>query len=65
MSLLPNTAWPDILTADQPQPVDPLLVGQTDGFRSLAHFAPKNAKPVGGLTGEHILNCVVWSRATK
>src|SRR5580692_4454674 len=24
-------AWPDVLAADQAQPVEPLLVGQTDG----------------------------------
>ena len=36
-----NTARPDILTPDEPQPVEPLLIRQSDGFRFLAHLAPK------------------------
>ena len=32
-----NTARPDILAADEAQPVEPLLGGQTDGFRAFVH----------------------------
>jgi len=36
-----NTARPDILAADETQPVEPLLVGKVDAVRSLVHFAPR------------------------
>src|SRR5579863_6260950 len=36
-----NTARPDILAADEPQPVEPLLIRQPDGFLILAHLALK------------------------
>jgi hypothetical protein len=39
-----NTARSDILAADQPQPVEPLLVGQGD-IRPFVHAAP-HAYPV-------------------
>ena len=32
-----NTARPNILAADQPQPVDPLLIGQVEGFCDVVH----------------------------
>ena len=35
-----NTARPDILAADEAQPVEALLVGEVDAVRSLVHFAP-------------------------
>src|SRR5260370_12310266 len=39
-----NTARPDIVTADQPQPVDALLVGQVRcTWRSSVHAAPAAA----------------------
>ncbi len=34
-------ARPDILAADKPQPVDPLLVGETNAFPPFAHIAPE------------------------
>src|ERR1700690_433421 len=39
-----NPARPDVLAADEAEPIDPLLIRQSDGFRFLAHFAPKMAK---------------------
>jgi hypothetical protein len=36
-----NTARPDILAADEPQPFDPLLIRQADGLRALVHVATK------------------------
>jgi hypothetical protein len=41
-----NTARPDILAADKPQPVEPLLVGQPDRFRTVAHAAPKTLQNI-------------------
>jgi hypothetical protein len=35
-----NTARPDILAADKPQPVDALFVVETDGFRDFVHSFP-------------------------
>jgi hypothetical protein len=32
---------PDILAADEPQPVEPLLIRQMYGFAVLVHTAPK------------------------
>jgi hypothetical protein len=47
-------ARPDILAADKPQPVEPLLVGPPDGFRAVAHAGPKtlqNSRPCNRLNG--------------
>jgi hypothetical protein len=38
-------ARPDILAANEPQPVDPLLIRQADGLRAVVHIAPKGTKP--------------------
>jgi hypothetical protein len=35
-----NTAGPNILAANQPQPIDPLLVRELDALTPLAHHAP-------------------------
>ncbi len=40
VSLLPNAARTDILTANEPQPIDPLLVRQADALRAFGHIAP-------------------------
>jgi hypothetical protein len=37
----PKRARTDILTADEPQPVEPLLIRQPYWFSALAHPAPK------------------------
>ena len=38
----PERARPDILAADQPQPIDPLLVGQPEGFCCGVVHAPNS-----------------------
>ena len=35
-----NTARPDILAADEAQPIEALLVGEVDAVHRLVHFAP-------------------------
>jgi hypothetical protein len=37
VSLLANAARPDVLAADEAQPVEPLLVGEVDGLRGFFH----------------------------
>ena len=46
----PKAARTDILAANEPQPVDPLLVGQADGLFAFAHFAPGRTSPVEAAT---------------
>jgi hypothetical protein len=41
----PKAARPYILAADEPQPVDPLLIRQADGLGAVVHIAPKGTKP--------------------
>jgi hypothetical protein len=53
-----NTARPDILAADEAEPIDPLLIRQSDGFRFLAHFAPKKR----GSKRDHSLHSLAQSR---
>ena len=36
-----NTARPDILAADQPQPIDPLLVAEPESFWDVVHGLSK------------------------
>ena len=43
-----NTARADILAADQPQPVDALLIGQADRFFVFAHLAPRTPSLLAG-----------------
>ncbi len=38
-AIIPRRA--DILAADKPQPIEPLFIRQPDGFRCVAHAAPK------------------------
>jgi hypothetical protein len=35
---------PDILAADEPQPIDPLLIREPDGVRAFVHLAPNAAE---------------------
>jgi len=35
-----NTAWPDVLAADEAQPVEALLVGEVDAMCRFVHFTP-------------------------
>src|SRR6202167_3561728 len=34
----------EILAANEPQPVNPLLIRQADGLRAVIHVAPSNSK---------------------
>jgi len=36
-----NTARPNVLTTDQPQPVEALLVGEVDAVHRLVHVCPQ------------------------
>jgi hypothetical protein len=49
-----NTARPDILAADEAQPVEALLVGQADAVRRLIHVCPQASIASLARTGEAI-----------
>jgi hypothetical protein len=53
VQMRPNTARPDILAADEPQPVEPLFIGQADAVAAFAHAhaAPPIAAAPGLPTG--------------
>jgi hypothetical protein len=68
-----NTARSDVLTADEPQPVEPLLVRQADGLRPLAHLAPNatmfarspNLPPMFSGGEYHAIGCELAAEAAE
>ena len=62
--------WTDILAADEPQPIQPLFIGQTDRFRPRAHLAPKSAqenplRPKPITTPKHLYRSMLENRRLR